>query len=246
MSTDLWQSHAASNVQLDKQMRAWEDAKRLRLSKPRDQRSQIEDCICISREVGAGGSHIARLLGEKLSWAVFDQELLHMMAGDDDARERVYSCMDEHDTSWLESMLQSFTVPEMGLDDYLHKLTRAVYAIARQGHAVFLGRGANRMLPRESILSVRLIAPLELRVGRYAERRGIDRSAAHREIEHIESERAHFFKRHFHLRVEDPDNYDLVINTGRFDPETVAELIAQAWRMRADSGTEKNNGHPRR
>jgi cytidylate kinase len=233
MSTNAWHSHAVSSKQLDKQIRAWEEAKRERLAKPSAGRPEIEECVCISREAGAGGSEVARMLGEKLGWAVFDQELLHMMAGDDAARERVYASMDERDMTWFENVLRSFADPDFRKNDYLHKLSQAMLSIARQGHAVFLGRGANRLLPRSAILSVRLVAPLDVRIARYAERRSLDRAAARKQVEKVETERAQFILRHFHTRVDDAVNYDLIINTGSFAPPAAVELISTALRMRA-------------
>lgn len=232
MSTETWHSQAVSGKQLDKQFRVWEDARRERLAKPVAKRTAIEECIFISREVGAGGSETARLLGEKLAWAVFDRELLHLMAGDDATRERVYASMDERDTTWFETALRSFADPEFRKNDYLHKLTKCVLSIARQGHAIFLGRGVNCFLPKESILSVRLVAPLDVRITRVAERRGLDQSAARSEVEKLEAERANFVQRNFHVRVDDPALYDLVINTSRYNPTAVVELIVQGLRLR--------------
>lgn len=231
MTTETWHSHAVSEKQLDKQFRAWEDARRKRLANPEAKRTAIEECIFISREVGAGGREIARLLGEKLGWAVFDRELLHLMAGDDATRERVYASMDERDTTWFETTLRSFADPEFRKNDYLHKLMKCVLSIARQGHAIFLGRGVNCFLPRESILSVRLIAPLEVRIARFAARRGLDKNAARLEIEKLDAERANFVQRNFHVRVDDPALFDLVVNTSRYDPMAVVELISQALRL---------------
>ncbi|MGZ3333747.1 MAG: cytidylate kinase family protein, partial [Isosphaeraceae bacterium] len=36
--------------------------------------------ICISRETGAGGGTIARLVGQRLGWKVYDRELLEAIA----------------------------------------------------------------------------------------------------------------------------------------------------------------------
>ena len=36
--------------------------------------------ICISREAGAGGSALARMVGERLGWKVYDEELIEAIA----------------------------------------------------------------------------------------------------------------------------------------------------------------------
>ncbi len=46
-------------------------------SEPRTARFQN---ICISREAGAGAGAIARLVGQKLGWKVYDQEFIEAIA----------------------------------------------------------------------------------------------------------------------------------------------------------------------
>src|SRR4051794_10989239 len=37
--------------------------------------------VCISREAGAGGGTIARMVGRRLDWKVYDHELIEAIAG---------------------------------------------------------------------------------------------------------------------------------------------------------------------
>ncbi len=59
---------------------SWDRARRTanrRISRPTVARFQN---ICISREAGAGGGTIARLVGQRLGWKVYDHELLEAIA----------------------------------------------------------------------------------------------------------------------------------------------------------------------
>ena len=135
MSSEMWDSHAVSARQLDKQILAWETARGQRLATPVSNRPTVEDFVSISRQVGVGGREIADLLGRKLGWAMFDQELLRRMAGDDAVRERIYASMDVRDVGWFEETLRSLADPKFVRNDYFHRLTRTILTIARQGHA---------------------------------------------------------------------------------------------------------------
>ena len=59
----------------DRQLRNWEMARQQRSRDSERSTSETVDFICLSRQVGAGGSKVAKLLGERLGWPVFDREV---------------------------------------------------------------------------------------------------------------------------------------------------------------------------
>jgi cytidylate kinase len=215
---------------VEKQMRNWELAKAQRLTVPEPQRPEVEDFIAISREVGGGGNSVATLLGESLGWPVFDREILQAMAGDDAIRREIYTSMDERDIGWYEETLRSLIQPEFVKNDYFRRLTETVLSIARQGHAIFLGRGTDLILPREIGFRVRLVAPHEVCVRNYAARIGISPEQAEKEVPRINQDRMDFIRRHFKTEWDDQLRFDLVINLGKFSFAQAASLILEARR----------------
>ena len=213
---------------VERQMRNWELARAQRLTVPKEQRADVEDFIAISRLVGAGGRELASRLGELLGWPVFDKELLGAMAGDDAMREHIYSSMDERDMSWSEETLRSIVQPEFVKNDYFHRLTQTVLSIARQGHAVFLGRAIDLILPQNRGLRVRLTAPTERRVKAYAAAGGLNDAEALQELTRIDHERAEFVRRHFQIDPVDATRADLTINLERLSVADAVELILLA------------------
>jgi len=213
---------------VERQMRNWELARAQRQDVPVEQRAVVGDFVAISREVGAGGRTVATLLGERLAWPVFDKEILNKMAGDDGLRRQIYDSMDERDIGWVEESLRSLMQPEFVRNDYLHRLTQTVLSLARQGGGVFLGRGSDRILPPDRGLRVRLVAPLEVRAQRYAERERRSLGDARDEIARIGKDRMEFVHRHFGIDSTDPTRYDLVINTAKLSPATAVDLIVAA------------------
>ena len=216
---------------VEKQMRNWELTHAQRHEGPPPSPREVGEFICISREVGAGGHMIALAVGERLGWPVFGKELLHLMAGDDALRKPIYAALDERDTGWLESMLQTLMDSKFVRDDYFRRLSETVLAIARKGNAVFVGRAVDMILPADVGLRVRVIAPRKMRVDRMAARGHVDREQAEREIDWLEEDRTAYIRRHFGVDVGDPRRYDLVINLGRLTHAQAAEVVVRAHEL---------------
>lgn len=217
---------------VERQLRNWELARAQRLEIGPPERSVVEDFICVSRQVGADGGEVARRLGRRLGWPVFDRELLEAMAGDDATRRQVYESMDERDLNWWEETLRSVMQSEFIRNDYFRRLSETLLSLARQGNCVFLGRGADLILPRSRGFRVRLVAPSARRLERFSRNRGLSREDSEQDMKKIEAERARFFRRHFGVDIEDPVRYDMTVNTDRFTAEQLVEMILQGRAIR--------------
>ena len=137
--------------------------------------------ICISREAGAGASIIARLVGQRLGWKVYDQELIeaiaHRMGQPIDEIQALDELAPSMVQDWLLPLREEYYAPQ---EAYLDHLAKLIEAIGRAGDSILVGRGAGFMLPRETTLSLRVIAPLKVRAIRLAERMGVSIRTARR------------------------------------------------------------------
>jgi cytidylate kinase len=231
MAIKLTSADPALSRLVEKQMRNWELARSQRISTPTPKQAEVEDFLCISRMVGVDDRQVAVLVGERLGWPVFDREILEAMAGDDDFRRQIYTSMDQRDLSWWEEALRSLMDRDFVRNDYFHRLCETLLSLARQGNSVFLGRGADLVLPRSRGFRVRLVAPLATRAERYAELTGLAPKQARNEIARIEKDRAEFLQRHFGIGIDDPLRYDITINLERFSHQQAVDLILQAREM---------------
>ena len=185
--------------------------------------------IALSREAGAQGAEVARAVGERLGWAVYDRELLQHIGDQTGLREELLSTVDEKRQSWLLECVQAVAkVPTVSVNAYVHHLVRSLISLAAHGECVIVGRGAAQILPRETTLRVRLIAPLDHRVEVVRCRLGVGVEEATRWIDHTDKERRYFVQDHFHKDVTDQRLYDLVMNSSRFSVAECAELIIEA------------------
>lgn len=232
MRSDLNRSGSELSKAVERQMRNWELTRAQRIRVPPPQRKEVAEFVYISRTVGSGGRVVAAALAERLRWPLFDKEILQAMAGDDAVRGRLYESMDERDVGWFEETFSSLMSREFPRNDYFHRLCRTVLSIARQGSAVFLGRGVGLILPADRGYRVRLVAPLEFRIRRHAELQELDLQRARREVERIDKERAEFVRNQFHADPGDITRFDIAINFARHTPDQAVELIMAGMRVR--------------
>jgi cytidylate kinase len=105
---------------------------------------------------------------------------------------------------------------------------KVVCTIAEHGRAVIVGRGANFILPPEKRFSVRVVAPLDVRIQNIARRFGVSAEEAKRRVIRRESRRSAFIRQSFNADISDPIHYDLTITTGKLSIESAVEAVISA------------------
>jgi cytidylate kinase len=210
---------------LSKELKDRED--RSRLAKPAAQRAL--KYVAISREIGAGGSDVGQALSQRLGWPVFDRNLLDCIAEHFNLPRMMLDLVDETHASWVYDVLGTWMdrkiVPH---EKFVACLSRIIAEAARRGNGVFVGRGAQFLLPRQDTLTVRLIASPEYRLRQIMSRLGMNEPEARTHIREVECGRREFVERFFHRDLTDPHLYDLVINVERSGIEKAVNEIAAA------------------
>ena len=176
---------------------------------------------------------MGRLVAERLGFRFYSQELIHDIAQEGRVRQQVVESLDERVqdgiSEWVAGLIKRGVFAS---SDYLRNLSKVVLTLARHGKGVIIGRGAHFILDPKSTLRVRVIAPLELRVTRIAERDGLSEADARTKVLRIDGERTAFNKQHYGADLADPANYDLVVNAGTLGLEGAAEVTVGAFRFR--------------
>jgi len=187
--------------------------------------------VALSRQVGALGTTVAREVGGRLGWPVYDHEILERIAREMKVNVRVLERIDERPSRALREFIEFFSAaPQASEPAYVHHLVKTLQALGAQGSCVIVGRGAAQVLPEATALRVRLVAALEDRVAVIRQMMGGTRDEAARHVEATERERVRFVKDHFQKDPTAAENYDLVLNTSRFTAPECAELIIDAVR----------------
>ena len=187
--------------------------------------------ITLSRQCGSGGDALARELAERLGWHLFDRELVEYIAAQAHARERVIASLDEHVRSrmeeWIRSLLdRNYLSPHA----YLQHLMSAVLTVAHHGEAILVGRGCHLIVHPSTSLRVRVIGSCQRRLDNLRSQARLDEKSARILLQQDDAERAAFVQTHFHHNIDDPADYDLVLNLDALDKNAAAETVLGALR----------------
>jgi cytidylate kinase len=198
--------------------------------------------ITISREYGAGGSTVARMVADTLRWRLVDNQVVEEVARRAGMAPEEVARLEERGPSFIERLARALTaatpellgpeplaVPEAE-ESRLVKLTEQVVADAcADADTVVVGRGAVALLGRrDDTLHIKLVAPLDHRIRIVADRLGSDEEAAAKRIRDVDGHRRRYHRQWYDRDWGDPEGYHLTINTGRIGLEHAADLIVAA------------------
>ncbi len=104
-----------------------------------------------------------------------------------------------------------------------------IYDYALGDNVVIVGRGGNYLLRDiPYALRIRLIAPLDVRIGRMMQEDRVDEKTARREIARIDRSRADYVKKNYGSDWEDLGHYDMVFNSGSDSYEDITRVLITA------------------
>ncbi len=187
--------------------------------------------VTISRQSATNGDLIAHLVSERLELPVYDHQVVEEVARRLQLDPELVTHFDETAMNPVESVLWEWR-SSMNEDIYARHMRQALLRIARENKAVIIGHGANFIIRTSDTLSVRIVAPKELRIAMYRAGEGVGQEDAMYWIEQQDKLRKRYIEQRFKRDVDDPLAYDLVINLSGLTPEMAADLIAEAMRMR--------------
>ena len=182
--------------------------------------------ITISRQLGSQGTQVAHEVAQRLGYRVVWRELINQAARRAGVPEVALATIDDLGLLGLR--------PSVKARRAYHQAVRQVMEeLAAKGDVVIVGRAGQVILrQRPGVLHVKIIAPLALRVERIALLQNITIEAARAQVEASDGSRRDYLRRYYHARWDDPQLYDLMINTERLMPELAADLVCQALARR--------------
>jgi cytidylate kinase len=195
---------------------------------------QAVSFVTISREAGAGGATVARLLGGQLGWNVYDGNLLDEISVRHKEPRLMLDLVDETESNWVYDVLGTWMDRHIVTHEkYVAQITRLVHVLARTGKAVFVGRGVQFLLPRSRTFTVRIVASEAFRAQRVGQGHNVSLPEALAAIRRTDRGRRDFICRFFHHDIGDPHLYDMIINAEQFGLAGAAEQIVHAVRRTA-------------
>jgi cytidylate kinase len=199
--------------------------------------------ICVSHQAGAGGRELATAVAERLGYRFVDEEVMAHAAATE--RVTVEELADvERRKSFFSRLMIDFghsgtamyggagmpaeVMAGLATPDKLRGAIRtAIEEIAAAGRVVIVSHAASHALSGGHVLRVLVVAPDDVRRGRVAATGEDDKQAAKR-LAAEDAGRSDYLKRFYGIDHESPDQYDLVVNTGRIAPTDFVPLVVSA------------------
>jgi cytidylate kinase len=177
--------------------------------------------ITVSRQLGSLGFEVAQTAADLLGYRLVWRDLINQAARIAGSPEAALAAIDDL------GLLGICPSPE-ACQAYRQAVQQIMQELANQGNVVIIGRAGQMILGGwPEVLHVRVIAPRPLRIERVAERQEISLECALAQIEASDRRRRNYLKRFYNVQWDDPNIYDLVINTAHLAPTAAAQLITQ-------------------
>jgi cytidylate kinase len=187
--------------------------------------------VTISRQTGSLGFEIAKLAASQLGFTLVWREVINKAALRAGSPEAALAAIDDL------GLLGICPSPEACLA-YRQAVEATLNEYADQGRYIIIGRAGQIILKdRPDCRHIRISAPIEVRIQRLATRYSIPSEAARAQVEASDRYRKNYMKRFYNTRWDNPDLYDLTINTGRLSVEEASAILYQAVHLeRVETG----------
>lgn len=191
-----------------------------------EKRTSPRPVITISRQPGCNGGAIAAMLAKEFKLDLYSGKIVEEVARSAKMSASVVATLEEKGRNFIDDWI-SILEKDRNLwsYQYMNHLVRVMGTIARHGQAVILGRGGSFLIAPAEQLRIRLVAPRDARIKSVMKRFGVERKEAEQRISLVESERRSYIRKYFNADINDPVNYDLVINTAFIPQGAITEMV---------------------
>jgi len=210
--------------------------------------------VTIRGQLGSGVSDISKKVARLLPGDYIDREIIENIAQlvghpAEQVAEREQSTV--RLTQRIKSILESALARSGSMDSafsrtwqeplddakYLDALKSVIQDLALEVNIVIHGRGSQFILHNNpSALHVLVVAPLPVRISRVITASKVDEDSSRRQIEEYDNSRRAFIQRFFKRDIEDPEYYDLVVNTEHLTYDVAAQAIVRAVQRKSPWG----------
>lgn len=202
--------------------------------------------ITIEREYGSGGRIVGKKLAEELGIHFYDDDILKLASEKSAVGEQFFRLADEKAGNNLLHRLGGRKLDVLSEPSPNDKLTSpealfrfqssVIRELARTESCVIVGRAAGYVLEQdeevEGLIRIFVYADKVKKVQRTMEVDCIDEERAKKRIKKTDRERREYYKYFTGNEWHNIKNYDLPINTTKFDLEETTELIKAYIRLK--------------
>lgn len=189
--------------------------------------------ITLSREYGSGGRYIGKLVAEKLGIRLYDKEFVAKLA-EETGLSSEYIENNEQKRGALETLNNGYYSGLSNSDELFIKESELIKKVASENSCVIVGRCADFILKEnKNVFKVFVYSNMENKVKRAIDIYGLDKNKAEKEINRINKLRANHYKYYTEKDWNNPENYDICINSDSLGVEKAADLICEMIKEKA-------------
>ncbi len=196
--------------------------------------------ITLSRQFGAGGKTLGRMVADELGYTFADNDIIQMVAEAANVSPQFVESVEQEAGSTLSRVLNSMVSKglvervlkdERGYIDeqlYIDYLVVIIAQVAEEGNVVILGRGSQYILhDHPDAYHVLLIDELENRIRFMVDNYALPYSKAARVVAHEDRRRMSLYRKIGKSDYDKPGHYHMVLNMGRMNLEQARKMICR-------------------
>lgn len=181
--------------------------------------------LTISRQAGSNGTCLAQKISSRLSWKVYDQEIVEYISNNTHVHKNMVELFDEKTRREMDNLMATLMNSHtLNNEMYLRHLIKILVALGQHGCAIILGRGGNFILPDNMAFKVRFIENIDDRLKNLEEFDETQKWTL-KTLKDNDHQQENYIHRFFGEKIDNPVHYDLVINLSKTDLKTAEEII---------------------
>ena len=190
--------------------------------------------ITINRMYGSGGRLLGKALAEKLGIGFYDKELIQMASEKNQIPYKELEKVDEKKASqWRLPVKEQMQMQPQyhfhPMNDVLFETqSQIIRELGQKEGCIIVGRCANYILG-DKCFSLFVYAPFEYRVQSIMERLGREEKSARALVKKMDKTRKSYYEFFTDEKWKDLNNYQMCIDTSRFDQEFLLKILADIY-----------------
>ena len=187
-----------------------------------------------NRMYGSGGRLLGKALAEKLGIGFYDKELIQLASEKNQIPYKELEKVDEKKASqWRLPVKEQMQMQPQyhfhPMNDVLFETqSQVIQELSQKEDCIIVGRCANYILG-DKCFSLFVYAPFEYRVQSIMERLGREEKSARTLVKKMDKTRKSYYEFFTDEKWQDLSNYQMCIDTSRFDQEFLLKILADVY-----------------
>lgn len=182
--------------------------------------------ITISREYGSGGRYVGKLVAQKLGIKLYDKEIITKLS-ETTGLSTEYIKNHEQKSNILDNLNNGYYYNLNNNDELFIKESNLIKELAKEP-CVIIGRCADYILKdQKNVTNIFIYNDMKNKIKRATKYYKLNKLTAEKEINKINKLRSNHYKHYTGKTWNNPENYDICINSDTLGVENTAELICK-------------------